>query len=71
MGKRGPQPTYPWARWLERKRLRLIQGRDYHCQPHGMASQIRAYARRNGLRSHICIYEGYITVEWYRSGGRR
>jgi len=46
---------YPWKKWMNRKRLVLVRGRDFSCQPHGMACQIRNAAVRYNRRVSITI----------------
>ena len=48
---------YPWGRWLKRKRLVLVKGRDFDCQPHSMAQQVRnAAARANIPSSKLSVF---------------
>lgn len=51
-----PKPTrYPWRRWLTRRKLTLVQGRDYQCQPYVMAQQCRNAAARMDVLLSIHI----------------
>ena len=55
---------YPWNKWFQRKRFRLIRGRDYHCMPHSMSVQIRNAAIQRGVRVRVQIMmDGTILVE--------
>lgn len=54
---------YPWDKWMNRKTpLKLVRGRDYHCQPHSMAQQCRNAAGRYGVSISVSIEDGTITV---------
>lgn len=55
-------PKYPWDEWLRRRRLRLVRGIDFDCQPHSMSVMIRTRAARRGLRVSVSIDESVITV---------
>lgn len=61
MGRRGPDPLYPWDRWFARqnwgKAHRLRRGRHFECQSYGMAAQLRKHASRRGLSVTIEIDE--------------
>ena len=59
-----PNTRYPWPQWLKRQTpaLELRKGKDYFCQPHSMAQQVRNAAQRYGKRVSIRIDGGTITV---------
>jgi hypothetical protein len=42
--------------------LKLVRGKDYHCQPHSMAQQCRNAAGRRGVSISVSIEDGTITV---------
>lgn len=53
---RGRPVRYPWDKWLEsKKRVWLKQGRDYDCQSHSMAQQIRNAAGKRNKTVSVCI----------------
>lgn len=47
---------YDWDRWFKKKSFRLVQGHDFDCEVHGMASQIRNKASRRGLRVSLLVH---------------
>lgn len=53
MGKRGPQPRYPWDKWFDAvkagKSVRLRYMKDYDCTPLSMETQIRQRASGLGI----------------------
>lgn len=59
------RPRYPWKRWFapHRRRLSLVRGTDYDCQPHSMAIQVRLHAPKFGRRVSVTIDEDTVTVE--------
>ena len=70
---RGQPPKYPWAKWipsaltdgpLRTKTITLQRGRDFECQPHGMAQMIRNRISRRGysLVATIDISERSLVV---------
>ena len=60
--KRVVHDQYDWDRWFSRKSFRLVQGRDFTCELHGMASQIRNKASQRKLKVSLKIADGVITV---------
>lgn len=60
--KRVVHPEYDWGKWFQRKSFRLVQGQDFNCEVHGMASQIRNKASQRGLKVSLKIADGVITV---------
>lgn len=44
---------YPWELWFKMNEFTLRRGRDYNCQVHGMAVQIRQRAKDRGLRVSV------------------
>lgn len=53
---------HPWAEWFGRKKVVLVRGKHFLCQPHSMAVQIRAAARRQRLHVKVEIEESVITA---------
>jgi len=53
---------YPWEQWFARKRLRLVKGQQYDCQPHSMAQQVRNAAYDYGVRVSIQIIGDVVLV---------
>jgi len=51
---------YPWTKWFNRGRFRLLRGRDYRCKTHGMAAQIRNYAAKKGISVSVRIDDNGI-----------
>ena len=60
--KRVVHEQFPWDRWFQRKSFRLVQGQDFNCEVHGMASQIRNKASQRGLKVSLRVADGTITV---------
>lgn len=60
--KRVVHEQYPWDKWLQRKSFRLVQGTDFDCEVHGMASQIRNKASQRKLKVSLRVADGVITV---------
>ena len=54
--------TYPWVKWLARKKLTLVRGKDYQCQPHSMGQQFRNEALKAQLVFSIHIDGGTLTI---------
>jgi hypothetical protein len=44
---------YPWEEWFSRDEFKLKQGKDFHCQLHGMIVQIRNYAGSKRIKVAI------------------
>lgn len=40
---------YKWDKWFSKRQFTLQQGKDFQCQVHGMASQIRSKACKRGI----------------------
>ena len=61
-----PTPLYPWTKWFNlrgtMKRITLKHGKDFFCQPHGMASLIRNKASKQGLAAAIHIAGNILSV---------
>jgi len=53
---------HPWDKWMARKRLKLKKGRDFICEPHGLAQQIRRHAADRDLKASITISDGVLDV---------
>jgi len=53
---------HPWDKWLKRKKLILIRGRDFRCQPHSMSVMVRNAAYARGIRVSVRIDEDTLTV---------
>lgn len=49
------QVRYPWAKWFRRRTFTLRKGKDFTCQPHSMAQQIRNAAFRHRVTVSIAI----------------
>ena len=54
--------TYPWNKWFEKSKFKLVQGKDYTCQTHGMIAQIRTAASSRKLYVTIDVDGTEITV---------
>jgi len=61
---RGKPQKYPWQRWIpssliegstRTRTLTLQRGRDFSCQPHGMAQMIRNRISRLGYPIHLSV----------------
>lgn len=70
---RGQPQKYPWQRWIpaalidgpqRTKTLTLVRGKDFACQPHGMAQMIRNRISRRGypLNVSVDVREKSLTV---------
>lgn len=40
---------YNWDKWFSKRQFTIRQGKDFQCQVHGMASQIRCKASKRGV----------------------
>jgi len=56
-------PNYPWSRWFNRKRFRLLRGLDYNCGDGSFAQQIRNAAARLGVSVRLVETELGFLVE--------
>jgi hypothetical protein len=65
---KNPSPRYPWDVWLSKSKLILRRGRDYSCQPHSMAQQVRNAASARGILVSVVLVDGTITVSHCRRG---
>lgn len=74
---RGQPQKYPWQRWIppalidgsqHTKTITLVRGKDFRCQPHGMAQMIRNRISRRGypLTLNIDISEKSLVVTFER-----
>ena len=74
---RGQPQKYPWQRWIptglisgsqQSKTLTLLRGKDFKCQPHGMAQMIRNRISRRGypLTATYKVTEKVVTVTFER-----
>lgn len=61
---------HPWDKWFRTRRFTLIHGRDYKCQPHGMAVQVRQQAGMRGLSASISVVGKRMTVFTQEKGRR-
>jgi hypothetical protein len=46
---------HPWEKWFSQKKFTLIRGKDFACQPHGMAQAIRNAAASDRFRLSISL----------------
>jgi hypothetical protein len=53
---------YAWKTWFEKGKFKLVRGKDYTCQDHGVSQQCRNWASENGYKVSIQTGEGWITV---------
>jgi hypothetical protein len=53
---------YQWLKWFEKGKFKLVHGKDYTCQDHGMSQQTRNAAKELGYKVSIKIGEGWISV---------
>lgn len=63
--KKSTRNKYPWDEWflrLKTKPLILHAGKDYTCQAHGMAQQIRNVANHRNVAISILIENDTLTV---------
>lgn len=54
--KRKVAGEYPWDKWFRKSRFTLVEGTDFTCAIHGMASQIRTKASKRKLRVSLVIH---------------
>ncbi|MCK9568781.1 hypothetical protein M0R72_07565 [Candidatus Pacearchaeota archaeon] len=54
---------YPWNAWFKKRRVLIKHKKDFDCQPHGMAQQIRNEACKRGISVSISIDNGFIAFE--------
>jgi hypothetical protein len=62
--KRGAKPKYPWEKWLGQKRLRLVRGKHYTCEPNCMMAQIRMRAWQAGRKVTVSIQGDIVKAIW-------
>lgn len=58
---------YPWEKWFKKRRkFTLVKGKDFNCQPHGMAQQIRSRCRRQTppLSANISVENGDLIIKF-------
>lgn len=60
--KRPQRVRYPWEDWFSRKKITLIRGKHFFCQPHSMAQQIRNEARLYWVSISIEINDDTVTA---------
>lgn len=62
---RGPKAKYPWTKWFAYtpRKLTLIKGKHFNCEPHGMAQQIRNKAAQYRVIVSIRIEKQFLTVK--------
>jgi hypothetical protein len=46
---------YNWDKWFSKKQVTLKKGKDFKCQVHGMANQIRNKAAKRGVSISLKI----------------
>ena len=44
-----PRGAHPWNRWLDWQLWELVQGEDFHCDPHNFRGTVRSYIKGRGL----------------------
>ena len=54
---------YPWERWFSQKSFRIIRGKHFDCQVHGMAQQIRNAASYYGVGVSISVEAETVIVK--------
>lgn len=52
---------YNWDKWFSKRKFTIRQGKDFQCQVHGMASQIRSKACKRGILVSLRI-DGDVIV---------
>jgi hypothetical protein len=59
-----PRHRYPWAEWFSKESLTLVKGEDFHCQTHGMITQLRSASFRYNVSLSLSVQDnGNIEVE--------
>lgn len=58
---------YPWKKWFSAKQKILTKGKDFACQPHSMAQQVRNAARKYGKTVSVFIEDETVTIEVKRA----
>ncbi len=53
---------YDWDKLFKRKKFTIVRGRDFHCQMHSMAQQVRNAAVAREKHVSVNINEDVITV---------
>lgn len=54
---------HPFSKWFNRKKFKLIRGRDFVCMTHCMAVQLRRYAAKEGYEISIHIMDDILDVK--------
>ena len=53
---------YPWKKWLQKRHIVLVRGKDFDCQPHSMAQQARNAAYRMDVRISTRVVEEKVII---------
>lgn len=63
--RRGARPKYPWQEWLGKQgdSISLRKGRDYQCQTHAFAIQVRQAAQRLRIIVSVFVADDVVTIE--------
>jgi hypothetical protein len=61
--KKKKKTKYPWDKWFAKSTFRLVQGKHFTCQMHGMAQQIRNVAAARGIPVSIQFKEECLKVK--------
>ena len=64
---------YPWDEWFKKAAKRpveLVRGEDFHCQPHGLAQQIRNKASSLGVSARVRIDGDKVFFQLNQDAGR-
>jgi len=51
---------HPWDKWLKRKcgeKVKLVKGKDFHCQTYAMTVQIRTAAKKRSRSVSLHVEE--------------
>lgn len=62
--RRGRRPTHRWLEWFGKRGTvtTLKKGTDYHCAPHGIASEARKVASRLRISLSVHITDEVVTI---------
>jgi hypothetical protein len=53
---------HPWEVWFSKPSVRIKRGKQFTCQPHSMAVQVRNAAKLRGLRVSVLIQESVLAI---------
>ena len=65
--------AHPWNKWFSqgaralKGTFTLKQGKDFRCEPHSMAQQVRTAASKRGLKVSLSLRDKTLKVEFSKN----